>query len=517
MLRSKLVPAYFYPECYHRGFTTIRALQSTNFRVRYPCVTTGPRFSTISLTPSPEPSIEYRWIDGVECLEMYEPGGYHPVMIDDLLHNRYRILDKLGYGGYSTIWLARDETAKRYVAVKIGISSPSPRREIEVLRVLHSSRSNSYASDISACTALPSVLDAFDIHGSNGTHICYTLTPAQESLREASFSRLFPIQVARALAAKLATAVAFVHSRGFVHGGLSSQLLILGKLIPSPDLHLRNVLVRLPSTFDELSVEQFREKFGEPDTVPVARVDEKPLTPNAPAQAVVPLYLGKKAQEFTLADAHGLLLSDFGEAFSPATQRRLGKNCNTPLPSRAPEAFFEPDEPLSYPSDIWTLGLAIWELLGMKFLFSESEPRDEIVAEQIDVLGYHTVPPSWRAQWERPATQDDSENAVVPRRPTGDRESWPALEDAFEEFVQKYRRKREAAGVFDEKETKAILRLVRGMLAFRPEERWTVEQVLGSEWMVGWALPQLEHGCLTRTRDTRSKDCLLRDTPSTTS
>jgi serine/threonine-protein kinase SRPK3 len=32
---------------------------------------------------SPEPSIEYRWIDGVERLEMYQPGGYHPVMIDD--------------------------------------------------------------------------------------------------------------------------------------------------------------------------------------------------------------------------------------------------------------------------------------------------------------------------------------------------------------------------------------------------------------------------------------------------
>jgi serine/threonine-protein kinase SRPK3 len=182
----------------------------------------------MSLKSSPELSTEYRWIDGVERLKMYEPGGYHPVMIDDLLHNRYRIVDKFGYGGYSTIWLARDETVKRYVAVKIGISSPSPpRREIEVLRTLNSSRSNSHApadSDMNACTALPSILDAFDIHGPNGTHTCYTLTPAQGSLKEASFSRLFPIQVARALAANLATAVAFVHSRGFVHGGLSCYI-----------------------------------------------------------------------------------------------------------------------------------------------------------------------------------------------------------------------------------------------------------------------------------------------------
>lgn len=181
-----------------------------------------PQFSTM---PS-DPTIEYRWIDGVERLELYQPGGYHPVAIDDLVQNRYRIVDKLGFGGYSTIWLARDETKKCYVAVKIGISSSSrPRRELSILKALNSSRSSlpdpHPPTDAERASALPTILDAFDVRGPNGTHPCYTLPPAQGNLREASFSRLFPIQVARALAAKLATAVAFVHSRGFVHGGMS--------------------------------------------------------------------------------------------------------------------------------------------------------------------------------------------------------------------------------------------------------------------------------------------------------
>ncbi|KAF1956234.1 kinase-like protein [Byssothecium circinans] len=446
-----------------------------SFKFRPPCVYAAsrrvasigcsrPRFSTMSLNPS----IEYHWIDGVEHLELYEPGGYHPVIIDDLLHNRYRIL-------------ARDETVERYVAIKVGISSRSlPRREPEILRALNSSKLSPQAPratpDTNTCAA-PSMLDVFDICGPNGTHTCYTLTPAQGSLREASFSRLFPIQVARALAAKLVTAVAFVHSCGFVHG----------------DLHLRNVLVRLPSTFDELSVQDFRKKFGEPETVPIARVDGKPLTPNVPVQAVIPLYLGKKAQEFTLADAHGLILSDFGEAFSPATEQRLGRDCNIPLAKRAPEALFEPNEPVSYPSDIWSLGTAIWEILGMKFIFTEAETQDEIVAQQIDVLGSHSnFPESWRKQWERPGEEEGYADDMMPRRPTGDRETWPRLENAFEEFVRKYRRKREAAGTFEEEETRAILELMRGMLRFRPEERLTVDEVLGSEWMVNWALPQLE-------------------------
>lgn len=251
--------------------------------------------------------------------------------------------------------------------------------------------------------------------------------------------------------------------------------------------------MKLPSTFDDLSISDFRKEFGEPETVPISRVDDKALTPNVPTPAVVPLYLGKKAQEFTLADAHGLILSDFGEAFSPATEQRLGKECNTPLAKKAPEALFASDLPISFPSDIWSLGTAIWEILGMKFIFSESETLDETVAQQIDVLGSSHFPESWRKQWERSGEgQESNGNTTFPRRPTGEREIWPSLENAFEEFVQRYRRKRAAAGTFDEQETRAILDLMRGMLKFRPEERLKIVEVLKSEWMVKWALPQLE-------------------------
>lgn len=120
----------------------------------------------------------------------------------------------------------------------------------------------------------------------------------------------------------------------------------------SLDIHLRNVLVKLPSTFDSLSTTQFRETYGEPETIPLSRVDGNPLPPNAPPRVVLPLYLGKEAEEFTLADAHGLVLSDFGEAFSPATGCVSGRDCHTPVSRRAPEAFFESDALLSYPWDV---------------------------------------------------------------------------------------------------------------------------------------------------------------------
>lgn len=75
-------------------------------------------------------------ISGVEFLKGYVPGGYHPIMIGDTLHTgRYRVVDKLGFGGYSTIWLTRDTKAECYVAVKVGTAN-SPSREVEILRQL---------------------------------------------------------------------------------------------------------------------------------------------------------------------------------------------------------------------------------------------------------------------------------------------------------------------------------------------------------------------------------------------
>lgn len=39
----------------------------------------------------------------------YRKGGYHPVYLGDTFHNdRYRIEHKLGFGRFSTVWLAKD-------------------------------------------------------------------------------------------------------------------------------------------------------------------------------------------------------------------------------------------------------------------------------------------------------------------------------------------------------------------------------------------------------------------------
>ena len=43
-----------------------------------------------------------------ETLPFYSQSNYYPVKIGDVYQSRYKVVGKLGYGAYSTVWLCRD-------------------------------------------------------------------------------------------------------------------------------------------------------------------------------------------------------------------------------------------------------------------------------------------------------------------------------------------------------------------------------------------------------------------------
>ena len=45
-----------------------------------------------------------------EGRDAYRPGGFHPVYIGDVYADRYKIMNKVGYGVYSIMWLVKDLT-----------------------------------------------------------------------------------------------------------------------------------------------------------------------------------------------------------------------------------------------------------------------------------------------------------------------------------------------------------------------------------------------------------------------
>lgn len=60
----------------------------------------------------------------LEHLHDDAPGGHHPVHLGDLIGDtrRYRVMHKLGTGGFANVWLCRDlavHDTTKYVALKI--------------------------------------------------------------------------------------------------------------------------------------------------------------------------------------------------------------------------------------------------------------------------------------------------------------------------------------------------------------------------------------------------------------
>ena len=132
---------------------------------------------------------KYVPIEEVERLEKYQPGGYHPILIGDVLQSRYRVAHKLGYGAYSTTWLCRDYQSNSYVAVKVG-TADSNDREVDILNYLNHSSSFEHPEK----AMIPSIKDSFVLHGPNGTHPCYVTALAMCSLsgaREGSYKTHF--------------------------------------------------------------------------------------------------------------------------------------------------------------------------------------------------------------------------------------------------------------------------------------------------------------------------------------
>lgn len=239
-------------------------------------------------------AFKYFPIDDVERLETYQTGGYHPIAIGDTLKDgRYKIVHKLGHGGYSTIWIARDKNSAStytYVAVKICVSDNIVMsQEKEITRKL-------LDSDDDRVSMILPIIDEFVVDGPNGQHPCIVTPPARMSIAASKSVthgyNIFPLPTARAIAAQLAQVVAFCQAQGVVHGDLHTGNLLL-RFSPADNIHT-------------LSESEFYERFGEPQLEPVGRIDGGGPPPSqhtrVPTHGVAPASLGCRPQEVTLAE-----------------------------------------------------------------------------------------------------------------------------------------------------------------------------------------------------------------------
>ena len=118
-------------------------------------------------------------LDDTENVELYRPGGLHPVRIGDVFANgRYKVLHKLGHGGSSTVWLARDQrpqssVSATLVASKILFADRSCKSKDEIPDFVFPSKLGAFAS-AEHSPARHNVLiikDDFMEEGPNGMHL----------------------------------------------------------------------------------------------------------------------------------------------------------------------------------------------------------------------------------------------------------------------------------------------------------------------------------------------------------
>lgn len=109
--------------------------------------------------------------DEQEAPSDYCKGGYHPVKIGDLFHNRYHVIRKLGWGHFSTVWLCWDLKDKKFVALKV-VKSASHYTEtaLDEIKLLKCVRDADEQDPLRERTVM--LLDDFKISGVNGTHVC---------------------------------------------------------------------------------------------------------------------------------------------------------------------------------------------------------------------------------------------------------------------------------------------------------------------------------------------------------
>lgn len=164
-------------------------------------------------SPRMEEGPVYLELDKVnaENPEHYRQGGYLPVHIGQRIAKRFKIVHKLGYGAFATVWLACEEDKSRYVALKIVTADQSKTYEAapEVASLPRNSRGFFLAEH-----------ERFFVDSRNGRHLCQVfpvLGPTLDDLTD-FHHRLYP-ECVQDFARQMVLAVDTMHLNDLCHGG----------------------------------------------------------------------------------------------------------------------------------------------------------------------------------------------------------------------------------------------------------------------------------------------------------
>ena len=179
-----------------------------------------------------------------EGIEDYVKGGYHPVFRGEVLNGRYVILQKLGWGHFSTVWLTRDVKMNTYVAIKIQKSEnrylEAAFDEVEILqKAVKEAHNPSWIEDLKTiyrghrtqfeaddCHVVQ-LLNAFIYQGPYGRHFCMVFEILGVNLLEIIKRydyRGIPLPVCKEISRQVLIGLHYLHKYcGIIHTDLKPE------------------------------------------------------------------------------------------------------------------------------------------------------------------------------------------------------------------------------------------------------------------------------------------------------
>ncbi|XP_047046093.1 serine/threonine-protein kinase SRPK-like [Lolium rigidum] len=398
-----------------------------------------------------------------EGVDGYRKGGYHAVRPgDQFAAGRYVAQRKLGWGNFSTVWLAFDLETQKFVALKIQKSAPefaqAALHEIEFL-------SEITKRDPENCKHTIQLIEHFKHTGPNGQHVCLVFEFLGDSLLKlVQYNRYKGIGLGRVreICRSILVGLDYLHRElGIIHSDLKLEnVLLVSTIDPSKD----PIRSGLKPNLDRPE--------GNPNGEAVLNPIEKKLKMRARRVLAKLAEKRKTAAEFARSERslEGIDMTckivDFGNAcwadkqFTDFIQTRQ---------YRAPEVIL--GSGYSFPVDMWSFACIAFELATGEMLFTPKEGHgysedEDHLALMMEVLG--KMP-------KKIATMGTKSKEYFDRH--GDLKRIRRLKISSIErvLVDKYKIPQSDAREFAE--------FLGPLLDFAPEKRPTAAQCLQNKWL----------------------------------
>lgn len=153
----------------------------------------------------------------------YRKDGFHPIHIGDRI-SKYTIIDKLGFGDSSTVWLASSTSTNDDSCVAIAVKTAEASAEAEARTRSRWWRLNDGDQNHPGRGNVLVPEELLTVEGPNGKHLCIVTAVQGQSVsaatgRGSSDCRPLPVALVKRVVLEMVGGLEYSHAMGLTHSG----------------------------------------------------------------------------------------------------------------------------------------------------------------------------------------------------------------------------------------------------------------------------------------------------------